>query len=201
MVLRAEEQVAAFQRAVAESAAGADDLELMRQAIQAIEVRRSSPDRAVTVVAGPGGSVRSITFADHALGQSAQALSRLTTSTLRQAVAEAARSQADIVQRYAGEHIDISGRVTLLQDELFAEPAAEGFPPHRAPAEPDGVLAAANDRAAWTEPRPPQRFTPPPQPQHHQPPQPQHQPQHQPRSRPRVEEAEPDGYTLRMDED
>lgn len=122
-------RLAAFQRNVAQAEKDVDRFTLMQQEIVAIESTETSRDGGVTVVAGPSGAVRSITISPSAMGMSAPALSRLVTTTFQQAVARAARLQADIVQRYAGDRTDIAARVNKLQEELAnpAEPPVDAW--------------------------------------------------------------------------
>jgi DNA-binding protein YbaB len=131
-------RLAAFQRNVEQAGKDADRFTLMQQEIVAIETTETSRDGGVTVVAGPAGAVRSITISPSAMGMSAQALSRLVTTTFQQAVAKAARQQAEIVQRYAGDRTDIADRVNKVQEELAnpPQPPADGWhddPPRPAP--------------------------------------------------------------------
>jgi DNA-binding protein YbaB len=130
-------RLAAFQRNVEQAGKDADRYTLMQQEIVTIETTETSRDGAVTVVAGPAGAVRSITISPSAMGMSAQALSRLVTTTFQQAVAKAARQQAEIVQRYAGDRTDIAARVNRVQEELAnpPEPPSDGW--HDAPQQPE----------------------------------------------------------------
>jgi DNA-binding protein YbaB len=130
-------RIDAFRRTVAQAEKDVDRFELMRQEIVAIESTETSRDGAVTVIAGPSGAVRSITISPSAMGMSAQALSRLVTTTFQQAVAKAARQQAEIVQRYAGDRTDIAARVNRVQEELAnpPEPPSDGW--HDAPQRPE----------------------------------------------------------------
>ncbi|GAA3663959.1 hypothetical protein GCM10022267_57690 [Lentzea roselyniae] len=84
----------------------------------------ASPDRTVTVVAGPGGSIPSVEFRPEALRLSPQALSRAVMTTLQQAVAQSARASAELVQRYPGDQVDIAARVNKVQEDVFG-PAPE----------------------------------------------------------------------------
>ena len=129
-------RVESFRRTVAQAESDAGRFELMQQEMVAIETTETSRDGAVTVVAGPSGAVRSITISPSAMSLSASALSRLVTTTFQQAVARAARQQAEIVQRYAGDRTDIAARVNRVQEELANPPA---------PAE-DGWSEAASQR-------------------------------------------------------
>ena len=115
-------RIEAFQRNVAQAEKDVYRFDQMREEIVAIEATETSRDGAVSVVAGPSGAVRSITISPSAMSMSAQALSRLVTTTFQQAVAKAARQQAEIVQRYAGDRTDIADRVNKVQEELANPP-------------------------------------------------------------------------------
>ena len=122
-------RLAAFRRNVAQAEKDVDRFALMQQEIVAVETTETSRDGAVTVVAGPSGAVRTITISPSAMTMSAPALSRLVTTTFQQAVAKAARQQAEIVQRYAGDRTDIAARVNKVQEELAnpPEPPADAW--------------------------------------------------------------------------
>jgi hypothetical protein len=114
-------------------------LDSMRAEVAAIAASVTSKDRAVTVTAGPGGAVRSVRFAEEARRLTPNQLSHSVTTTIQQAVAEAARQQAAVVQDYVGDQIDVVGRVMRSQEELLghalrpAEPAPAGGAPAQRP--------------------------------------------------------------------
>jgi DNA-binding protein YbaB len=99
----------------------------MKEEITAIRATASSPDRFVTVVAGPGGGVMDIQITEEALqGASARQLSSSLMSTLRIAVADGARQQAEIVQRYVGDRINVAERVMATQKEILGDKIEAG---------------------------------------------------------------------------
>ena len=99
----------------------------MKDEIARIQATATSADRAVTVVAGPAGAVLDIRLSDHALRPgAARALSGSIMSTLRLAVADAARQQAEVVQRYVGDRLNIVGRVMATQQELLGDKIEAG---------------------------------------------------------------------------
>jgi DNA-binding protein YbaB len=103
----------------------------MKEEISAVRATVSSSDRAITVVAGAGGSVMDIQVADQALrGANAQTLGRTIMSTIQLALAKAAKAQAEVVQRYVGDRMNILDRVNAVQQEFFdkakEEAAREG---------------------------------------------------------------------------
>jgi DNA-binding protein YbaB len=98
----------------------------MKEEITAIRASSSSSDHSVTVVAGPGGAVLDIKITDAAMRGSAQALSSSIMSALRLAVADGARQQAAIVQRYVGDRLNIVERVMATQKEILGDKIQAG---------------------------------------------------------------------------
>lgn len=96
----------------------------MKDEIGAMSVTVSSPDRAVTVVAGPGGGVQSVRVSDEALQGSAIQLSSTITTTIHEAVAAAARRQAAIVQDALGPSSNVLEQVLQTQAEAFGTSVA-----------------------------------------------------------------------------
>ncbi|MEV6244342.1 YbaB/EbfC family nucleoid-associated protein [Lentzea sp. NPDC051838] len=169
---KAEQRIAGYQQ--------------MKEEMSALRAAASSPDRSVTVVAGPGGSILNVEFRPEALRLSPQALSRAVTATIQQAVAQSARASAELVQQFAGDQIDIAARVNKVQEDVFG-PAPELPPPPPPPAQDGSVLQRAQNRHAPPPPpmqRPPM---PPPPPQHRMPPPPPVRPQ-RPGPPPRVDD-------------
>ncbi|TVT00592.1 YbaB/EbfC family nucleoid-associated protein, partial [Amycolatopsis bartoniae] len=91
----------------------------MQQELAGLEAVATTPDRSVTVVAGPSGSIKDIRLTDLALRQSPQALSAALMSTLQRAVAEAARRQAGIVEDALGDDMHLTDQVLETQAQLF----------------------------------------------------------------------------------
>ncbi|MGM1059230.1 YbaB/EbfC family nucleoid-associated protein [Saccharothrix sp. Mg75] len=110
------EQFQAKLHRVDQQVAGIGD---MQRELAAMEVVATSPDRAVTVVAGPSGAIKDIRLADHAMRRPPQALAAALMATLRQAVAEAARRQAGIVENALGDDMHLTDQVLETQAELF----------------------------------------------------------------------------------
>ncbi|HWC80160.1 MAG TPA: YbaB/EbfC family nucleoid-associated protein [Pseudonocardiaceae bacterium] len=129
----------------------------MQAEIAAVEASASSPDRAVTVVAGPGGSVKNITFSEESRKLSPAQLSSATMQALRQAVAAAARRQAGILQEQLGDNTDLLNRVLKTQEAAFAQfseteppaPASQPAPAGRpsAPADEDQSAPVTREEA------------------------------------------------------
>ncbi|WP_040919507.1 YbaB/EbfC family nucleoid-associated protein [Saccharomonospora glauca] len=90
----------------------------MQSEIAAIEASASNSDRSVTVVAGPGGAIKDIQLTDRALAQQPQALASELMSTIQQAVAEAARQQAGIVDEHVAG-LGVTDQVLETQAQLF----------------------------------------------------------------------------------
>nr|WP_243869749.1 YbaB/EbfC family nucleoid-associated protein [Amycolatopsis granulosa] len=97
----------------------------MSQELAGLEVVATSPDRAVTVVAGPSGAIKDIRLTEQAMRRPPQALSTALMTTLRQAVAEAARRQAGIVENAVGGEMNLTDQVLETQAQLFGTTAEE----------------------------------------------------------------------------
>ncbi|ONI82230.1 hypothetical protein ALI22I_39545 [Saccharothrix sp. ALI-22-I] len=115
----------------------------MQQELAALEVVATSPDRAVTVVAGPSGAIKDIRLTDQAMRRPPQALAAALMATLRQAVAEAARRQAGIVENALGDDMHLTDQVLETQAQLFGVTPQElramteqGAPPQAPPQAP-----------------------------------------------------------------
>lgn len=91
----------------------------MQQPLVELEAVATSPDRAVTVVAGPSGSIKDIRLTDQAMRRPPQELAAALMATLRQAVAEAARRQAGIVENALGDDMHLTEQVLETQAQLF----------------------------------------------------------------------------------
>jgi len=95
----------------------------MQGELQNLEVRATSPDQSITVVAGPGGSVVDVRLTDEALRLGAEQLSAELMATLREAVADAARRQAAVVEEFAGG--PVLDQVLETQSEVTGVPVEE----------------------------------------------------------------------------
>ncbi|MFK0243610.1 YbaB/EbfC family nucleoid-associated protein [Amycolatopsis azurea] len=93
----------------------------MQGELAELESVAASPDRSVTVVAGPGGSVKDIRLSPEALRQQPQQLAAAILSTLHTAVADAARKQAGIVDAQFGGafHTNVEEQVLEAQAEAM----------------------------------------------------------------------------------
>jgi hypothetical protein len=97
----------------------------MRQELTELRTSASSPDGGVTVVAGPGGGVLDVKFTEAALAKGPQALSAALLTTLREAVGEAARRQAVLVQDHLGDNLGLVDRVLETQAAVFGTTVEE----------------------------------------------------------------------------
>ncbi|SFW46458.1 YbaB/EbfC family nucleoid-associated protein [Amycolatopsis australiensis] len=97
----------------------------MRQELTELRASASSPDGGVTVVTGPGGAVLDVKFTDAALAKGPQALSATLLTTLREAVGEAARRQAVIVQEHMGDGLGLVDQVLETQAVAFGTSVEE----------------------------------------------------------------------------
>lgn len=91
----------------------------LRSEIAELETRATSADGSLTVVAGPDGSIKDIQLTDKALDRQPQALSSVLLATIQEAVAEAARKQAGIVDEHMGGQLNTTDQVIETQAELF----------------------------------------------------------------------------------
>jgi DNA-binding protein YbaB len=97
----------------------------MQSELASLEVSVTSPDRAVTVVAGVGGSIQEIRFTETAMQLGSQRLSDVVMGTVREAVAAAARRQAGIVQEFAGGDAAVLDQVLETQAQVTGVPVDE----------------------------------------------------------------------------
>lgn len=111
----------------------------MQEEIAALETSAHSPNRSVTVIAGPGGAIKDIRLSSEALLQQPGALAAEIMSTLQRAVAEVARKQAGIVDSHMGGELNLTDQVLQSQAELFGTTVEElrsnleDTPPSNAP--------------------------------------------------------------------
>ncbi len=91
----------------------------MQQQLTDLEAVATSADRAVTVVAGPSGSIKDIRLTDLAMRRPPQALASELMTMVQKALAEAARLQAGIVEGTFGNDMKLSEQVLETQAQLF----------------------------------------------------------------------------------
>lgn len=129
----------------------------MQQQLTELEAVATSADRAVTVVAGPSGSIKDIRLTDLAMRRPPHALAAELMSTLQKAVAEAARRQAGIVEGAIGDDMKLSDQVLETQAQLFGmskEELRAVMSDDTAPAAPPHAGASRAADAHAPEPRP-----------------------------------------------
>lgn len=149
----------------------------MKDEIAAIQATTTSTDKTVTVVAGPGGAVVDVRVSEQAMKGSARSLSSAIMSTLRLAVADAARRQAEVVQRYVGDRLNIVDRVMATQQEILGDKIEAGEQEQQRREEQPRPAAEEDDGSVLDS----VQHQPTHQPVQHQP---SHQPVHQPTQQP-----------------
>src|SRR5262245_51968752 len=95
----------------------------MQSELATLQTSASTPDQSITVVAGPGGSVLDIRITEDAFRHGPEQLSSQLMATLREAVADAARQQAGIVEEFAGG--PVLDQVLETQSEVTGVPVEE----------------------------------------------------------------------------
>lgn len=129
----------------------------MQSELAALQVSVTSPDRAVTVVAGVGGSVQDIQFTEAAVQLGSQRLGSVVMTTVREAVAEAARRQAAIVQEYAGDDVPVLEQVLETQAEVTGVPVEElrAKAERETPARPRAQVGETEESVVFRDTPPP----------------------------------------------
>jgi DNA-binding protein YbaB len=113
-------RIEAIDQAAADTGRRAETYERMAGELKAVEGRATSPDGVVSVVAGPGGEVRSITFGPQLRAVTPEALSATVMHTLAKARAEAAKQQAQVVRGGLGD-TELLDRVIEADQRLFGD--------------------------------------------------------------------------------
>ncbi|ACU97118.1 YbaB/EbfC family nucleoid-associated protein [Saccharomonospora viridis] len=108
-------RVEAIDAAAAENRARAEQYRQMTEKLAAVTGTATSPDGVVTVVAGPDGSVKEVTFSEQVRKADPAALSASVVHTIAQARVNATREQAEIMRRNLDD--------THLLDQVLAEDA------------------------------------------------------------------------------
>lgn len=129
----------------------------MSEELKTVSATATSTDRSVTVVAGPGGSVRDIRLTDDIKRLSPSQLSASIMDTMRQALAASARKQAEVVQEAVGD-TDVLDRVLKTQEQIFGVPMtvdgpAPGTEQSPAPSQFQPAQPPLGRRRAATPPR------------------------------------------------
>ncbi|OQO94868.1 YbaB/EbfC family nucleoid-associated protein [Saccharomonospora piscinae] len=144
-LLRRVEQI---DTAAGDNRARAESYQRMTEELVAVTGTASSPDGVVTVVAGPDGAVKEITFSDRVREAQPSALSATVLHTIAQARVIAARAQADVVRRGLGD-TDLLDKVLAEESQLFGDrPPADPGPA------PVSALPSGGEHAARPARRP-----------------------------------------------
>lgn len=133
----------------------------MGDQLKQVQAEHTSADRSVTVIAGPGGSVRDIRLTEGIKRLSPGQLSATIMDTMRQALAAAARQQAAIVQETVGE-TDVLERVLKTQEQIFGVPMTVEGPASGTEQQPQPSQQPATP--PQQQPSPPRQDTTPPRP-------------------------------------
>ncbi|HET6504949.1 MAG TPA: YbaB/EbfC family nucleoid-associated protein [Amycolatopsis sp.] len=121
-------RIEAIDQAAAENGRRTETYQRMTGELAAVEGHATSPDGVVSVISGPGGDVRSITFGPALRGTAPEALSAIVLHTLAKAKAEAAKQQAEVVRRGLGD-TELLDRVVTAEERLFGDrPPADPGP-------------------------------------------------------------------------
>jgi hypothetical protein len=108
-------RIEAIDAAARDNRLRAESYQRLVEDLKGAKATATSPDAVVTVVAGPGGVLKSITFSDDVRSVDPRTLSATVTRTVAAAQAALARTQADLVRRGLGS--------TELLDRVLAEDA------------------------------------------------------------------------------
>ncbi|GLY67036.1 YbaB/EbfC family nucleoid-associated protein [Amycolatopsis taiwanensis] len=114
------QRIEALDTAAADNRLRAETFQEMAGELKDVEGRATSPDGLVTVVAMPGGEVRTVTFDDRIGSLAPSSLSALVVHTIAQAQAEAARTQAEVVRRGLGD-TELLDRVLDADERIFGD--------------------------------------------------------------------------------
>jgi DNA-binding protein YbaB len=133
-------RIEAIDTAAAENRMRAESYRHMADELKDARGQATSPDGVVTVVAGAGGSITSITFSERARETAPSALSADVMGAIAEAQAIAARMQADVVRRGLGD-TELLDRVLDSDEQLFgaARPSAATTAPLPVQAPPPGA--------------------------------------------------------------
>jgi hypothetical protein len=126
---RLARRIESIDSAAADNRLRAESYRRLTDDLKNVDGTATSPDGVVTVVAGAGGALKSITFSQSVHSVPPATLSAIVLQTIARAQADAARSQADAVRRGLGS-TELLDRVLAEEERVF------GDAPTRAPAVP-----------------------------------------------------------------
>jgi DNA-binding protein YbaB len=113
-------RIEALDTAVADNRRRAEAYQRTERELKDVSASVTSPDGVVTVVAGPGGVVSSVTFSENVHDISPASLSTTVQQTISAAIAAVARRQADVVRRGLGSS-ELLDRVAESDERLFGD--------------------------------------------------------------------------------
>ncbi|EHK87276.1 YbaB/EbfC family nucleoid-associated protein [Saccharomonospora azurea] len=113
-------RIEALDTAAADNRRRAEAYQRTEEELKDVSASVTSPDGVVTVVAGPGGVISSVTFSESVHDLSPASLSTTVQQTIAAAVAAVARRQADVVRRGLGSS-ELLDRVTESDETLFGD--------------------------------------------------------------------------------
>jgi DNA-binding protein YbaB len=128
-----------FQARIKQAEVTFSGLGELEERLGQLEAVATSPDRTVRVVAGAGGTVTDLQLTPEAMRKPAPALAAMIMTTMRTAIAEAARRQAGIVDETVGGAfgLNTTDQVKQAQAEaLRTTVSSEATPPPKRPARP-----------------------------------------------------------------
>lgn len=118
-------RIEAIDTAAADNRRSSEMYQQLTAELKGVRGRAVSPDGAVTVVAGPGGEVLEVAFADQTRRIDPSDLGGLVTRTIAAARAAAGRSQAEVVRAGLGGS-ELLDRVLEADRRVFGDqPPAE----------------------------------------------------------------------------
>lgn len=138
---RLARRIEAIDAAAADNRLRAESYRQMTEDLKDVTGTATSPDGMVTVVAGPGGTLKSISFSEATRTVAPSTLAAAVMQTVARAQADAARGQAEVVRRGLGS-TELLDRVLSEEARVFGD-----APPTPAPVAP----------TAHTAPTPPVR--------------------------------------------
>ncbi|MCE7001590.1 YbaB/EbfC family nucleoid-associated protein [Kibdelosporangium philippinense] len=117
---RLARRIESIDQAAADNRMRAEAYRQMTEELKGVDGTATSPDGMVTVVAGAGGSVQSITFSDATRSTDPALLSKTVMHTIARAQANAARAQAEVVRRGLGGS-ELLDRVLAEEETVFGD--------------------------------------------------------------------------------
>ncbi|MEU6646890.1 YbaB/EbfC family nucleoid-associated protein [Saccharomonospora sp. NPDC046836] len=123
-------RIEAIDTAAADNRARAETYQRMTEELSDVTGTATSPDGVVTVVAGPDGAVKRVTFSDQVRAVQPTALSTSVEQTIAQARVAATTAQAEVVRRAMGD-TDLLDRVLAEDARMFGDQRPVAVSPAR----------------------------------------------------------------------